>query len=94
VSSVTQSGTQTSSGKRIGALILAIIGVLLIVVGLMYVAMKAGSLPTFFYGYKAGSTGHHPLRAGTSLILGLIALAGAWWLGFGGKSKSGSSASG
>jgi amino acid permease len=86
VSSVTESGTR-SSGKRIGALILAIVGVLLLVAGVIYLTTTAGSLPAFM-GQIKGSSGHHPLRAGTSLILGLIALAAAWWVGFGGKSKA------
>ncbi len=90
MSSVTHSGTQ-SSVRRIGALILAIVGVLLIVVGIIYVSTTASSLPGFIPGHIAGSSGHHPLRAGSSLIVGLILLALACWAGFGGKSGSRSS---
>jgi amino acid permease len=87
VSTVTESGTR-SSGKRIGALILAIVGILLIILALIYVTTAAGSLPSFIPGHLNGSTGHHPLRAGVALIVGLILLGGAWWLGFSGKKSA------
>ncbi|HUY51414.1 MAG TPA: hypothetical protein VMV92_37885 [Streptosporangiaceae bacterium] len=85
MSTMTESGTRSTSGKRIVALVLGIVGVLLIILGLLYVSTKAGSLPTFVPGYKVGSTGHHPLRAGVALLVGVVLLGGAWWLGFGGK---------
>ena len=84
MSTVTESGTR-SSGKRIGALILAIVGILLIILALIYVTTKAGSLPSFIPGHLHHSSGHHPLRAGVALIVGLVLLGGAWWLGFSGK---------
>ena len=84
MSTVTESGTR-SSGKRIGALILAIVGILLVILALIYMTTAAGSLPSFIPGHLNGSTGHHPLRAGVSLVVGLVLLGGAWWLGFGGR---------
>jgi amino acid permease len=84
VSTVTESGTR-SSGKRIGALILAIIGILLIILAVIYLTTAAGSLPSFIPGHVHGSSGHHPLRTGVALIVGLVLLGGAWWLGFAGK---------
>ncbi len=87
MSTVTESGTR-SSGKRIGALILAIVGILLIILALIYVTTAAGSLPSFIPGHLNGSTGHHPLRAGVALVVGLILLGGAWWLGFSGKKSA------
>ncbi|MGO9217730.1 MAG: hypothetical protein ACLP5E_08170 [Streptosporangiaceae bacterium] len=87
MSTVTESGTR-SSGKRIGALILAIVGILLIILALIYVTTKAGSLPSFIPGHLHHSSGHHPLRAGVALIVGLILLGGAWWLGFSGKKSA------
>ena len=62
MSTVTQSGTR-SSGKRIGALILAIVGILLVILAVIYLVTAAGSLPSFIPGHINGSTGHHPLRA-------------------------------
>ena len=84
MSTVTESGTR-SSGKRIGALILAIVGILLVILALIYMTTAAGSLPSFIPGHVNGSTGHHPLRVGVALVVGLVLLGGAWWLGFGGK---------
>lgn len=84
MSTVTESGTR-SSGKRIGALVLAIIGILFIILALIYLVTSAGSLPSFIPGHINGSTGHHPLRTGVALIVGLVLLGGAWWLGFGGR---------
>jgi amino acid permease len=84
VSTVTESGTR-SSGKRIGALVLAIVGILFLILALIYLVTSAGSLPSFIPGHIAGSSGHHPLRTGVALIVGLVLLGGAWWLGFGGR---------
>jgi amino acid permease len=78
VSTVTESGTR-SSGKRIGALILAIVGVLLVILALIYMVSAAGSLPSFIPGHIAGSTGHHPLRVVGCLILGVVFAVGAWF---------------
>jgi amino acid permease len=90
VSTVTQSGTR-SSGRRVGALILAIVGILLLILALIYVVIPAGSLPSFVPGHIQGSTGHHPLRAGVALVVGLVLLGGAWWLGFGGRKSTSAS---
>ena len=84
MSTVTESGTR-SSGKRIGALILGIVGILLVILAVIYMTTAAGSLPSFIPGHVNGSTGHHPLRVGVALVVGLVMLGGAWWLGFGGK---------
>jgi amino acid permease len=88
VSTVTQSGTR-SSGKRVGALILAVVGILLLILALIYVVTAAGSLPSFIPGHIQGSTGHH--RAGVALVVGLVLLGGAWWLGFGGRKSASAS---
>ena len=90
MSTVTQSGTR-SSGRRAGALILAVVGILLLILALIYVVTAAGSLPSFIPGHIQGSTGHHPLRAGVALVVGLVLLGGAWWLGFGGRKSTSAS---
>jgi hypothetical protein len=89
VSSVTQSGTR-SSNKGL-AMVLAILGVLAIIAGLIYVTVAAGSLPTFYPGHITGSSGHRPLWIASSLIGGLILLGLAWQVGRSGKSRSASS---
>ena len=92
MSSVTQSGTESSvrrsstAVRRIGALILAIIGLLLIAAGLIYVVEPAGSLPSFL-GHIAGSTGHRPLHMMTAFVVGVALLALAGWAGFSSKAR-------
>jgi hypothetical protein len=77
----------STAARRIGALILGIIGLLLIIVGILYATTKAGSLPSFIPGRITGSTGHHPLRVAGVLVLGLALLAAAGWAALGGKSR-------
>jgi amino acid permease len=67
-----------SSGRTAAAVILAIIAILFIVAGLIYVIEPAKSLPSFM-GHVAGSNGHHPLRAAGSLIVGVVFAVGAWF---------------
>jgi hypothetical protein len=59
--------------------ILAIIALIFIVVAIIYVAEPAQSLPSFIPGRIAGSTGHHPLRAAGSLVIGIVFAVGAWF---------------
>jgi hypothetical protein len=58
------------------ALILAILGILAIIAGLLYLAGTANSLH-----FMVGSThkGHHAVRAAVSFVLGLALLAAAWF---------------
>lgn len=58
--------------------LLAVVGVALIVVGIVYFAEPAGSLPSFFPGHLAGSGHHHTTHGIAALIVGLVALVGAW----------------
>jgi hypothetical protein len=67
------------------------VGILLLILALIYVVTAAGSLPSFIPGHIQGSTGHHPLRAGVALVVGLVLLAGAWWLAFGGRKSTSAS---
>ncbi len=90
MSTVTESGTRTS-GRRIGALVLGIVGILLVILAVIYLVTAAGSLPSFIPGHINGSTGHHPLRIGVALVVGLVLLGGAWWLGFGGRKSTSAS---
>jgi hypothetical protein len=65
----------TSPGRRALAVILAIIGVLAIIAGILYVAGAANSLH-----FMVGSVhkGHHLVRAAVSFVAGVALLAGAW----------------
>jgi hypothetical protein len=59
--------------------ILGIIALLFIAVAIIYVAEPAKSLPSFIPGRVAGSTGHHPLRAAGSFVIGIVFVVGAWF---------------
>lgn len=78
MSSVTESGGRSSS-RMIIAVILAIVAILFIVVGFIYLAEPAKSLPSVIPGHLAGSTGHHPLRSVGSFVVGVILLVAAWF---------------
>jgi uncharacterized membrane protein len=80
------SGSGSSTGRTASAVVLGVIALLFIVVGIIYLAEPAGSLPSFLghattmvHGKKVPSTGHHPLRAAGSLIVGVVFAVGAWF---------------
>jgi len=77
--SSTSGAAGRSSGKTILAVILGIIALVFIVVGIIYVAEPASSLPSVVPGHIAGSNGHHPLKATGSLVVGIIFAVGAWF---------------
>lgn len=71
-------GSSNSSGRTASAVVLAVIAVIFIVAGIIYLTMPASSLPGFM-GHVAHSSGHHPLRAAGSLIVGVVFAVGAWF---------------
>jgi amino acid permease len=77
--SSTSRSVERSSGRTILAVILAIIALVFIVVGIIYIAEPASSLPSFIPGHIASSSGHHPLKAVGSLVVGGVFAVGAWF---------------
>ena len=77
--SSTSGSAERSSGKTILAVVLGIIALVFIVVGIIYIAEPASSLPSVLPGHIAGSSGHHPLKATGSLVVGIIFAVGAWF---------------
>ena len=77
--SSTSGSVERSSGRTILAVILGIIALLFIVVAIIYLAEPAKSLPSFIPGHIDGSTGHHPLKATGSLVVGIVFAIGAWF---------------
>ena len=85
-------GSGSSSGRTASAVVLGVIALLFIVAGIIYLAEPASSLPGFM-GHVAHSTGHHPLRAAGTLIVGVVFAVGAWFaLKYKGKSVTTASA--
>jgi amino acid permease len=72
------SSASGSSGRTAVAIIAAVIALLFIVAGIIYIAEPASSLPGFM-GHVANSSGHHPLRAAGCLIVGVVFAVGAWF---------------
>jgi hypothetical protein len=90
VSSVSNAGGQPS--RRPIALVLAIIGVLGIILGIVYLAVPAGNLPSIF-GHTTPANGHHQVRMIVSFVIGVACLAGAYFVNKGGKAQAGAGAS-
>jgi hypothetical protein len=73
-----------SAGKKPLVIVLAVIGVVAIIVGILY--MVAGSsLPSFLTAGSHVHKGNHLARGGVLLVVGIAAFIGAW---FSTKSKS------
>jgi drug/metabolite transporter (DMT)-like permease len=77
--SSTSRSSERSSGRTILAVILGVIAVVFIVVAVIYLAEPAKSLPSFIPGHIANSSGHHPLKATGSLVVGIVFAVGAWF---------------
>jgi len=90
VSSDSDAGGQPS--KRPIALVLAIIGVLGIILGIVYLAVPAGNLPSIF-GHTTPANGHHVIRMSVSFVIGVACLVGAWFVNRGGKASANPGAS-
>jgi hypothetical protein len=58
---------------------IALAGVVLIAIAIVYFAEPAKSLPGFFPGHEAGSTHHHVKHGIAALLLGVGAFVLAWF---------------
>jgi uncharacterized membrane protein len=67
----------TKNRKLIPAAI--VIGIILIVIGIIYFAEPAKSLPSFFPGHESGSTHHHFKHGLLAVILGVGCFVFAWF---------------
>jgi len=56
-----------------------VLGIALIVVGIVYFAEPAKSLPSFFPGHEAGSAHHHVKHGIAAVLVGLACFAFAWF---------------
>jgi hypothetical protein len=90
VSSVSNAGGQPS--RRPIALVLAIIGGLLIILGIVYLAVPAGNLPSIL-GHTTPANGHHVVRMAVSFVVGVACLIGAWFVNRGAKAQAAASSS-
>lgn len=58
-------------------LLLAALGVVLLIVGIVYYTKTAGQLPSFFPGHKSGSAHHHKKRGLVAIALAVVLFIGA-----------------
>jgi hypothetical protein len=60
--------------SRLVRIVLAVVGLVAVIVGILYLAEPVGSLPTFFPGYVAHGTIHHHTRGYIAIAVGVILL--------------------
>ena len=70
------SSTRNTSPVVTAALIA--LGLVLAIVGVIYLIDTAGHLPSFFPGHQPGSAHHHTKHALLAFGLALLAFIGAW----------------
>ena len=90
MSSVSNADGQPS--RRPIAIVLAVIGVLGIILGIVYVAVPAGNLPSIF-GHTHPVNGHHTVRMAVSFVIGVACLVGAYFVNKSGKAQAGAGTS-
>ena len=56
-----------------------VVGIALIVVGIVYFAEPARSLPSFFPGHEAGSSHHHTKHGIAAVLVGLACFVFVWF---------------
>jgi len=56
-----------------------ILGIVFCVIGYIYAAHSAGSLPAFFPGYSAGAAGVHTKHSIAAFIVGVACFVFAWF---------------
>ena len=56
-----------------------LLGLVLIVIAIIYWANTAGDLPSFFPGYKAGSSTTHVKHGIAAFLLGIACFVFAWF---------------
>lgn len=80
MSSASVSGGSSAGSKKPLVIILAVIGILALILGILY--MVAGnSLPGFLTSGSHVKSGNHLYRGAVCLIVGVVALIGSWLTG-------------
>jgi hypothetical protein len=65
---------------RLLAAVAALIGLVLVAVGVVYIALNEHDIPSFFPGHVSHPASHHHVKHGiAALLLGLACLAFAWF---------------
>jgi hypothetical protein len=56
-----------------------VLGIVFVVIAVVYLAEPAGSLPSFFPGYEAGSSHHHAKHGIAAFVVALACFIFAWF---------------
>jgi uncharacterized membrane protein HdeD (DUF308 family) len=65
---------------RLLAALSTVLGVVLIAIGIIYIAQTEHDIPSFFPGHVSHPSGHHHVKHGiAAILLGLACLAFAWF---------------
>ena len=65
---------------RLLAALAALLGLVLIAVGIVYIALNEHDIPSFFPGHVSHASSHHHVKHGiAAILLGLACLAFAWF---------------
>lgn len=76
--------TGASTGRKPLVIILAVIGIVAVIVGVLYL-IGGSAVPHFLIAGSHVKKGHHIARGGVALVVGIAALIGSW---FATKSRS------
>jgi hypothetical protein len=82
VSSENVSEGGSAASKKPLMIVLAVIGVLALILGIMFL-VAGNSLPSFLVSGSHVKSGAHLARGGVSLVVGVVVLIGAWLTGRG-----------
>jgi hypothetical protein len=66
------------NAPRVVTALLALVGVVLIIIAIVYFTKTSNHLPTFFPGHDAKHAYHHTKHGIAALVIGVLALIGAW----------------
>jgi hypothetical protein len=70
--------TQLAAWQKALIVVLVIVGVLAIAAGVVYIALPAHSLPTFFPAYAARGHKHATKHGVAAIVLGVVLIVLAW----------------
>jgi hypothetical protein len=71
--------TASRTDNRLTILAAVAAGIVLIAIAIVYFAVPADSLPSFFPGHESGSSHHHVKHGIAAFLLGLAAFVFAWF---------------
>lgn len=65
---------------RLLVVLATVLGVILIVIGIVYIAFNEHDIPSFFPGHVSHPSNHHHVKHGiAAILLGLACFAFAWF---------------